>query len=157
MLSVFSSPSRYTQGKNATAELGKEMKALGLEGPALIIAGRSALKLLSETWKQSLGAAGIKHNVHPFGGECSLAEIERGKAEAKKQGARVIVGAGGGKLLDAARAVAAAWTCPSSIARRWLPAMRRAAPCRSFTPTKASSSNIASIARTPSWCWSTRR
>lgn len=107
MLSVFSSPSRYTQGKNATAELGKEMKALGLEGPALIIAGRSALKLLSETWKQSLGAAGIKHNVHPFGGECSLAEIERGKAEAKKQGARVIVGAGGGKLLDAARAVAA--------------------------------------------------
>ena len=43
MLSVFSSPSRYTQGKNATAELGKEMKALGLEGPALIIAGRSAL------------------------------------------------------------------------------------------------------------------
>jgi glycerol dehydrogenase len=107
MLSVFSSPSRYTQGKNATAELGKEMKVLGLEGPALIIAGRSALKLLSETWKQSLGAASIKHNVHPFGGECSLAEIERGKAEAKKQGARVIVGAGGGKLLDAARAVAA--------------------------------------------------
>jgi glycerol dehydrogenase len=107
MLSVFSSPSRYTQGKNATAELGKEMKALGLEGPALIIAGRSALKLLSETWKQSLGAASITHNVHPFGGECSLAEIERGKAEAKKQGARVIVGAGGGKLLDAARAVAA--------------------------------------------------
>lgn len=107
MLSVFSSPSRYTQGKNATAELGKEMKALGLEGPALIIAGRSALKLLSETWKQGLGAAGIKHSVHPFGGECSLAEIERGKAEAKKQGARVIVGAGGGKLLDAARAVAA--------------------------------------------------
>jgi glycerol dehydrogenase len=107
MLSVFSSPSRYTQGKNATAELGTEMKALGLEGPALIIAGRSARKLLSETWKQSLGAASIKHNVHPFGGECSLAEIERGKAEAKKQGARVIVGAGGGKLLDAARAVAA--------------------------------------------------
>jgi glycerol dehydrogenase len=107
MLSVFSSPSRYTQGKNATAELGKEMKALGLEGPALIIAGRSALKLLSETWKQSLGVASIKHSVHPFGGECSLAEIERGKTEAKKQGARVIVGAGGGKLLDVARAVAA--------------------------------------------------
>src|SRR5215467_16321307 len=94
MLAVFSSPSRYTQGKNATAELGKEMKALGLEGPALIIAGRSALKLLSETWKQSLGVASIKHSVHPFGGECSLAEIERGKTEAKKQGARVIVGAG---------------------------------------------------------------
>jgi len=31
VLSVFSSPSRYTQGKNATAQLGAEMKALGLE------------------------------------------------------------------------------------------------------------------------------
>ena len=36
MLSVFCSPSRYTQGKGATAALGREMAALGLEGPALI-------------------------------------------------------------------------------------------------------------------------
>src|SRR5262245_5845218 len=107
MLAVFSSPSRYTQGKNATAELGKEMKALGLEGPALIIGGRRARKLRSEAWALSLGVASIKHSVHPFGGECSLAEIERGKTEAKEQGARLIVGAGGGKLLDVARAVAA--------------------------------------------------
>ena len=41
MLSVFSSPSRYTQGKNATASLGQEMAALGLRGPALIVAGHS--------------------------------------------------------------------------------------------------------------------
>jgi hypothetical protein len=30
MLSVFCSPSRYTQGRNATAALGQEMTALGL-------------------------------------------------------------------------------------------------------------------------------
>ena len=48
VISVFSSPSRYTQGKHATHELGNEMKTLGLAGPALIIAGRSAVKLLSE-------------------------------------------------------------------------------------------------------------
>lgn len=112
MLSVFSAPSRYTQGRNATAELGKEMQALGLDGPALVIAGRSAVKLLSDTWRDSLGAAGIAFSVHPFGGECSLAEIERGKAAARKQNARVIVGAGGGKLLDAARAVAADLSLP---------------------------------------------
>ena len=40
MLSVFTSPSRYTQGKGATAALGREMTALGLEGPVLIIAGQ---------------------------------------------------------------------------------------------------------------------
>src|SRR5262249_1550058 len=41
------------------------------------------------------------------GGECSLAEIERVKAAARQHQARVIVGAGGGKVLDTARAVAA--------------------------------------------------
>ncbi|HJT75727.1 MAG TPA: glycerol dehydrogenase, partial [Gemmataceae bacterium] len=43
----------------------------------------------------------------PFGGECSLAEIERAKSAARQQRAGVIVGAGGGKVLDTARAVAA--------------------------------------------------
>jgi glycerol dehydrogenase len=43
MLSVFCSPSRYTQGRGATAALGREMTALGLEGPALIIAGKTVI------------------------------------------------------------------------------------------------------------------
>jgi glycerol dehydrogenase len=107
MLSVFCSPSRYTQGKNATASLGKEMLGLGLHGPALVLAGRSAARLLSSTWSGTFGEAKISHAVQPFGGECSLAEIERVKAAARQHKARVIVGAGGGKVLDAARAVAA--------------------------------------------------
>ena len=45
MLSVFCSPSRYTQGKNATASLGSEMLGLGLRGPAVVVAGRSARRL----------------------------------------------------------------------------------------------------------------
>jgi len=106
MLSVFSSPCRYTQGKNATASLGLEMKTLGLEGPALIVAGKSAFALLSTTWEQSLSAAGLGHQVHRFGGECSLAEIERVKASAREARPRTIVGAGGGKVLDTARAAA---------------------------------------------------
>ena len=43
MLSIFCSPSRYTQGRNATASLGQEIVNLGLEGPALIVAGKSAI------------------------------------------------------------------------------------------------------------------
>jgi glycerol dehydrogenase len=107
MLSVFCSPSRYTQSKNATASLGNEMFGLGLRGPALMVAGRSARRLLSATWQTTFGAAGIEHAVHPFGGECSLAEIERVKAAARQHQARLIVGAGGGKVLDTARAAAA--------------------------------------------------
>ena len=107
MLKVFCSPSRYTQGKDATAALGQEMTTLGLTGPALIVAGRNAIRLLADTWTRSLGEANIRHAVHEFGGECSLAEVERIKAAARRDGARVMIGAGGGKVLDAARAAAA--------------------------------------------------
>jgi glycerol dehydrogenase len=107
MLSVFCSPSRYTQGKGATLALGREMAALGLEGPALIIAGKTVIGRLAETWTASLGEARLRHAVHRFGGECSLAEVERVKASARELGARTIVGAGGGKVLDTARAAAA--------------------------------------------------
>jgi glycerol dehydrogenase len=107
MLSVFCSPSRYTQGKGATAALGREMAALGLEGPALIVAGKTVVSRLADTWKSSLDEAKLRHAVHRFGGECSLAEIERVKAAVGECGARSIVGAGGGKVLDTARAAAA--------------------------------------------------
>jgi glycerol dehydrogenase len=107
MLSVFSCPTRYTQGKNATAQLGEEMRTIGLEGPALILAGRSAIELLSDIWRKTLGDAGISFDVHRFGGECSLREIERIKASAEKLPARVMIAAGGGKALDAGRAAAA--------------------------------------------------
>src|SRR5262249_55134442 len=107
MLSVFCSPSRYSQGKNATASLGGEMSGLRLRGPALVLAGRSAIRLLSETWNRTFSEAGMAHAVHPFGGECSLAEIERVKKAARQHQAQAIIGAGGGKILDTARAVAA--------------------------------------------------
>ena len=107
MLSVFCSPARYTQGKNATASLGQEMNGLGLRGPALVLAGRSAVRLLLSTWKTTFSEAGIDHAVHAFGGECSLPEIERVKSAAREHKSQVIVGAGGGKVLDTARAVAA--------------------------------------------------
>lgn len=106
MLSVFCSPSRYTQGKDATRLLGQEMKTVGLEGPAQIVAGASAIRLCSDAWRESLGAAGIAHQVHLFGGECSHAEIQRVAGSARAAHARVIVGAGGGKILDTARAAA---------------------------------------------------
>jgi hypothetical protein len=48
MLSVFCSPSRYTQGSNAMQSLGQEMAALGMGGPALIVASRSAVASLSQ-------------------------------------------------------------------------------------------------------------
>ncbi len=112
MLSVFSSPGRYTQGKNATESLGSEMKTLGLEGPVFVIAGASACRELTATWKRTLSEAGYAYTVFSFGGECSLAEIARARKQAEAIKAQVIVGAGGGKVLDTSRAVAADMELP---------------------------------------------
>jgi Iron-containing alcohol dehydrogenase len=118
MLSVFCSPSRYTQGKGATAALGREMTGLGLEGPVLIIAGKTVAGLLALTWQRSLEDAGLKHAIHHFGGECSQNEVGRVEESARSLNARTIVGAGGGKLLDTARAAAAKKWDPRSLRRR---------------------------------------
>jgi glycerol dehydrogenase len=106
MLKVFCAPARYTQGPSATEQLGTEIRALGLEGPAVIVAGRSAIRLLSATWSESFTAVEMRHVIFPFGGECTAGEIRRGCQAAREANARVVIGAGGGKVLDTARAIA---------------------------------------------------
>jgi glycerol dehydrogenase len=112
MLKVFCSPSRYVQGRDATRALASELARLGIAGRALIIASPSARKALEPMWRDSFAAAGLDYILMDFGGECSLAEIARGVEEARRVSAMTIVGAGGGKTLDAARAVAAELELP---------------------------------------------
>jgi glycerol dehydrogenase len=107
MLKVFCSPARYTQGPHATQQLGPEIHNLGIESPALIVAGRSAIHLLSEAWVRTFASVGMNFEVFPFAGQCTAAEIRRGREAAVASKARVIIGAGGGKVLDTARAIAA--------------------------------------------------
>ncbi len=73
----------------------------------------SARKLLEKTWQRTFEAAGLAYAVHDFGGECSMPEIEQAKTAALAANAQVIIGAGGGKVLDTSRAVAAALNKPS--------------------------------------------
>lgn len=110
MLSVFASPSRYVQGRDATLELGSQLTHLGLHGPAFILASQRTSDSMAETW--SRGLPDHAHVVHVFGGECSHEEIDRGIAAARSSGAAVVIGVGGGKALDTARAVAAALNLP---------------------------------------------
>jgi glycerol dehydrogenase len=112
MLAIFCSPSRYVQGRNATESLGVEMKKLGLDGPAFILAGPSARKHLEQIWSKSLAQEGIKHSVYDFGGECSRLEIDKAKKAAMEAKSTVVVGSGGGKVLDVGRAVASELNLP---------------------------------------------
>lgn len=107
MATVFAGPSRYVQGPGVAATLGDEITRLGLGGPVLVLAGASAIRQLGAIWERSLGAVGLAPAIHSFGGECSRREIATVAAAARRLSAKTIVGAGGGKAIDTARAVAA--------------------------------------------------
>ncbi len=104
---VFCSPLRYVQGPDASARLADEMTSIGLSGPVLVVAGHTATEHLARQWAEVFHAVGWLHRVVAFGGEATFHEISTILDEAENLGAAVIVGAGGGKVLDAARAAAA--------------------------------------------------
>lgn len=106
MLKEFCAPSKYIQGKGASEHLALEIARMQLGKGALILAGRSARKHLDKTWKRSFKATGLSYDVLDFGGECSRHEIDKVKAAVFVSGASVIVAAGGGKVIDTARAAA---------------------------------------------------
>jgi glycerol dehydrogenase len=104
MAMVIGGPSRYVQQKNALCDLSKFAKNLG----------NNLLVLITESGKKRIGTiiedgnkdTDVTINFTYFNGECSKKEIKRVQDEAKKVGANVIVGIGGGKALDTAKAAA---------------------------------------------------
>ena len=107
MKTVFSSPARYTQGPGAIEQLPGELAFLGLTGPVLIISGPTMTEQLEGRWQTILSSVGIPYQMHLFGGECTIAAIEEVRSVAESSGAATLLAAGGGKVLDTARAAAA--------------------------------------------------
>lgn len=113
MSKVMISPSRYVQGSGAILELGKHIQALG--NSALVLGGKTGLSSVREAVSESFSAAGLKAVFEIFHGECSLPEIDRILAIVQQSGIQVIVGVGGGKALDTAKAVAHYGKLPVAI------------------------------------------
>jgi len=96
-------PGRYVQGYDALKRLGKEMSRFGRKG--FVICDPFVFDHLLPDFRQNMEQA-IKTTVERFGGECSDEEIGRLVDLARKAGSELIVGIGGGKTLDTAKAVA---------------------------------------------------
>ncbi len=72
------------------------MVAPGLEGPAPIIAGKTVIGRLAETWKAGLDEVKLGRAPRRFGGDCSLAVIERVETSARECGSTGGVGKSNG-------------------------------------------------------------
>ena len=103
MISTTIFPSRYIQGSGAIQRLGEEAKRLG-ESTLLIVDPYVFDHLLSD-FRSSLTEA-LNVTFERFEGEASDEEVARLVEVANGANADVIIGIGGGKSLDTAKAVA---------------------------------------------------
>ena len=101
---VFSSPRKYVQGAGVLAELGTYLKELG--DSAFLIADEVVWGLVGEQVQNTLRQANVQQRYEKFNGEASGNEISRLASVAQESGSAVVVGLGGGKTLDTAKAVA---------------------------------------------------
>ncbi|MFC6465318.1 glycerol dehydrogenase [Marinilactibacillus sp. GCM10026970] len=100
---VFRSPSRYIQGAGVIADLAKETEAIG-KSP-LLIADEVVWEITEESIKESYKDSEIEFDFEQFNGEASTKEIDRLADAGKEHSSDLVIGVGGGKTLDTAKAV----------------------------------------------------
>ncbi|KKM11468.1 glycerol dehydrogenase [Clostridiales bacterium PH28_bin88] len=110
---IMIAPNRYVQGPGALGELGAQVKQLGNQ--VFITAGKTAMAQTQEAIRNSLNAEGLGVTFEVFRGECCDTEIERLKAAATNTASNVVVAVGGGKVIDAGKAVACLMNVPVVI------------------------------------------
>jgi glycerol dehydrogenase len=112
MISTTIFPGRYVQGKDARKGLAAELSRYGNKG--LVVCDPFVHTNMLTEFEPYL-KDDVTVDIEIFGGECSEQEIERLLGIASKRGCCFIVGLGGGKTLDTAKAVAHAAKIPVII------------------------------------------
>ena len=103
---TFIAPRKYLQGRNVLREAGAHLSKVGKK--PLVLWDPRVKSAVGERVLASLKAAELEAVEVEFRGDSTKAEAARVAQIARDQGADMIVGLGGGKTLDTAKAAAAA-------------------------------------------------
>jgi glycerol dehydrogenase len=106
MIKVFIAPRRYVQGVGVLKDIGKYVAPLGKR--VLVAWGPVVGELFADTVEASFKENDLELIPFQFSGECDRGQIGLGIEAAKAGNAQVVVGLGGGKAIDLAKAVAMA-------------------------------------------------
>jgi glycerol dehydrogenase len=101
---LIQAPSKYVQGKGLIGSIPDFVCGFGKK--ALIIGSPTCLKLFGDDIKKSFEDAKMDLIVETFGGECSKVEAAKHQKTVKENKIDIVIGVGGGKTLDTAKAVA---------------------------------------------------
>lgn len=107
----FATAGRIIFGCGSSAEVGPICRAHGTR--ALVVTGSRPER--ADFLRSLLASAGVNSAVFPTHGEPTVKEVSEGAEQARRVGADVIVGIGGGSAVDAAKAVAALATQPQGV------------------------------------------
>lgn len=110
---------RYRQGKGVLAEAGEEIRRFGKK--IYIVAGPRAFDAVKDRLLPGLRRAGMEYEIEIYTGVCCHEKAKACAERCKKAGCDELVGVGGGKIMDFAKAAAdkagiGVFNIPTSIA-----------------------------------------
>lgn len=104
MLTSLQGPLKYLQEAGILSHAGKYIAPVGKK--ALIILTEGGKKRVGDMLKANIEAAGCECVFYIFSGDITLAAIDKAASAAEKEECDMLIGIGGGRVLDTARAAA---------------------------------------------------